>query len=116
MCSSDLIHVTGYENLWRRLINRYDVEGPAFPGLDIDTSVGALELAAAGHGPAIVLDWFAESYIASGRLAPVLDQPLTIEPSHYLVTAQGARRPRPEAVLFRDWLIDQVRAHEVRTA
>lgn len=102
-----LIHVTGYEDLWQRLLRRHEQEPPEFRGLDVDTSLVALELAASGFGPAIVLDCFACPFITAGRLALALDETLTIEPSHYLVTQEAARRQRPEAILFRAWLLEQ---------
>jgi LysR family glycine cleavage system transcriptional activator len=99
-----LIHVTGYEDLWQRLFKPLDIKVPAYSGLNIDTSIGALEMAAAGLGATIVQTCFAEPYIESGRLVRALDLELQLESSHYILTAEGAKRKQPEAILFRNWL------------
>jgi len=99
-----LIHVTGYEDLWQRLFKPAGIVVPAYSGLNIDTSMGALEMAASGLGATMVQTCFAEPYIASGRLAKALDVELPIETSHYILTAEGSKRKQPEAILFRNWL------------
>lgn len=99
-----LIHVAGYEDLWRRLLQPHGVAPPPFRGVNVDTSLAALELAAAGHGPAIVLEGFARPYVAAGRLALATDDVLAVAQAHYLLGPEGAGRPPPEAALFRDWL------------
>lgn len=107
-----LIHVTAHDNAWRRLIAKHGLTAPAVAGVDVDTSIAALELAAAGHGPAIVLDWFAAPLIASGRLVQAVDEPVAMDDSHYLVTPEGPRRPPAEVSIFRAWLFDQARSHQ----
>jgi LysR family glycine cleavage system transcriptional activator len=99
-----LIHVTGYEDLWQRLLKPAGIAVQPYAGLNIDTSMGALEMAAAGLGATIVQTCFAEPYIASGRLAKALDVELPLDASHYMLTADGAKRTQPEAILFRNWL------------
>jgi LysR family glycine cleavage system transcriptional activator len=101
---SALIHVAGYEDLWRRLLQPHGVSLPPFSGVNVDTSLAALELAASGHGPAIVLEGFARPYIAAGRLTLATDERLAVEQAHYLLGAPDGRRPPPEAAFFRDWL------------
>ncbi len=98
------IHVAGYEDLWRRLLQPHGVTLPPFQGVNVDTSLAALELAAAGHGPAIVLEGFARPYIASGRLAVATEDLLPVQQAHFLLSPAGAARPPPEAAFFRDWL------------
>ncbi len=99
-----LIHVTGYEDLWRRLLQPYGITLPPFHGVNVDTSLAALELAAAGHGPAIVLEGFARPYLAAGRLALATDDLLSLAEAHHLLGPESAVRPPPEAAFFRDWL------------
>lgn len=103
-----LIHVAGYEDLWLRLLQPHGVSLPPFRGVNVDTSLAALELAASGHGPAIVLEGFARPYIASGRLAVATGDLLPVEQAHYLVGPEGATRPPPEAAHFRNWLHRQL--------
>ena len=110
LSSGPLIHVTGYEDLWQRYFLPLGLSIPAYRGINIDTSIAALELAASGHGATIVLECFARPYIESGRLERPLDDVLAIEQSHYILTEEGARRQKPEAILFRNWLKCEVAA------
>jgi LysR family transcriptional regulator, glycine cleavage system transcriptional activator len=103
-----LIHVTGYEDLWQRLLKPHGFHLPSFAGLNVDTSISALELAASGLGPTIVLDEFAKPYIESNRLVRITDQTIEIEPAHYLLVPEGQKRHSPETLLFRKWLQEEV--------
>lgn len=105
-----LIHVTGYENLWQRLVRPFGYSLPQTPGINVDTTISALEIAAAGLGPALIQTWLAEPYLKSGRLVRPLDMTLSIDEAHYLVQPEDQRRVRPEALLFRDWLQHEVSA------
>ena len=104
LSQSPLIHVTDYEDLWQRLFRPEGIQIPAYSGLNIDTSMGALEMAASGLGTTMVQTCFAEPYIASGRLARALDVELPLGASHYILTADSPKRKQPEAILFRNWL------------
>ena len=73
-------------------------------GLTVDTSLAALELAAAGSGVALVLERFARPFIEQGRIRAVPGLQLPQEQSHYLLTRDGLNAPRAEAMLFCDWL------------
>ena len=107
MSRNQLIHDTGYEDLWKKLAQQAGLSFTAPAGINIDTTISALELAAAGIGPAIVLERLAESYIESGRLVRFVDMALPIAEGHYVVQPEGQKRPKPEATLFRDWLLEQ---------
>lgn len=102
-----LIHVTGYENLWHRFLKPMGINPPNNEGLNTDTSIAALEYAAAGVGPAAVLSCLAENALASGKLVRCLPGTASIEQGHYLLTTEGKRRPNPDAVKFRQWLQDE---------
>jgi LysR family glycine cleavage system transcriptional activator len=102
-----LIHDTGYENLWQKLAKQAGLAFAPTAGMNIDTTISALEMAAAGVGPAIVIESLAESYIKSGRLERVVDMAIPIEESHYFVQPEGQKRLKAEAILFRDWLFKQ---------
>jgi LysR family glycine cleavage system transcriptional activator len=104
LAGGPLIHVTGYEDLWQRVFKPAGIAVPAYAGLNIDTTIGALELAASGVGATMAQTCFAEPYIASGRLAKALDVELPLDASHYILTAEGSKRTQPEAILFRNWL------------
>ena len=109
--NSPLIHVTGHENLWRRLMNEAGLPEPDMGGgIMADTSLAALELAASGIGPVVMLRSFGEQALAAGRLIQPLDIELPLDQSHYLLLPEGVSRLKPEAVLFREWLLDEARS------
>ena len=106
-----LIHVTGHENLWRRLTQETGVGNVnQRGGIMADTSLAAVELAAHGVGPIIVLKSFTEIAVQEGRLICPLDIELAMDQSHYLLLPEGAKRMKPETVLFREWLLDEARS------
>ncbi|MBL0371660.1 LysR family transcriptional regulator [Rhizobium sp. KVB221] len=107
MNHSLLIHDTGYENLWQKLARQAGLAFAPSAGMNIDTTISALEMASAGIGPAIVIESLAESYIKSGRLVQFVDMALPIEEAHYIVQPEGQKRLKPEATLFRDWLLQK---------
>ncbi len=107
LATEPLIRVTGYEDLWQRLFRHYGLSLPSSPSVDVDTSLAALELAASGYGPTIVLEDFAKRHLEDGSLVRAFDDKLPIRASHYLLTPTGERRVRPEAILFQVWLKNQ---------
>ena len=107
LASAPLIHVTGYENLWQKLIKPLGLTLPSTAGMNIDTTVSALEMAAAGLGPAIIQHRLAEPYLRDGRLVRPVDMAIPIEESHYIVLPEGQKRLKAEAILFRDWLFKE---------
>ncbi len=67
-------------------------------------------MVAAGHGAALVLSRFAAAYEAAGRVRRVPGIELPQEQSHYLLTPSSLDAPRAEALLFADWLRQQLAA------
>jgi len=108
-----LIHILGVEGDWQALFSATD-QPPPFDqvGMTVDTSLAALEMVAAGHGAALVLERFARPYIAQGRVRRVPDILLPQDQSHYLLTRDGLEAPRAEAMLFCDWLQQQLAAEK----
>jgi LysR family glycine cleavage system transcriptional activator len=103
-----LIHVTGYEDLWQRVFQPAGIALPPFTGVNIDTTIGALELATSGFGATMAQTSFAAPYIASGRLSRALAAEVPLEAAHYILTSESAKKTPPEAVLFRNWLRSEV--------
>jgi LysR family glycine cleavage system transcriptional activator len=105
LTEAELIHTMGYENFWHDWFRRAGLElAPPRRGLKVDSSLAALEIATAGHGLAIVFERFAAGHLADGRLVAPFPQALDPGQGHYALLPDGAAPPRPEAVLFRDWL------------
>jgi LysR family glycine cleavage system transcriptional activator len=101
-----LIHIMGYENHWlkvRQVLNLADVSASAGP--TVDTTIAALELAAAGAGVALAQGIFLDAYFATGRLVKALPQEFTDENSYFVITPERPQRIRREVQLFRDWLV-----------
>jgi LysR family glycine cleavage system transcriptional activator len=107
LLAAPLIHVTGYENLWQRLVKPLGLTLSPGTGVNIDTTVSALEMAVAGIGPAIIQQGLAEPYLRDGRLVRPVDMAIPIEESHYIVLPEGQKRLKAEAILFRDWLFKE---------
>lgn len=109
---SDLrfIHTIGREGRWEAYLSGMDIKVPIDLGLKVDTSITALEMAAAGMGLALVQNSYARSYIADGRLVQAFDHQLPNEESHYILLPEGQQRPKPEVLLFRDWLLAVARS------
>ena len=83
---------------------------PEPPFVTVDTSLAALELAAAGEDAAVVLDSFAAAYEVQGRIRRISGLSLAQDQAHYFLAQEGSGPMRPEVRLFRDWLFEAIRA------
>lgn len=111
LAQQNLIHIMGCEDLWTRWFRMTGIqEDSVRKGIQVDTSLTALELASAGSGFALVLRSLTQSYIDSGRLVSPFEGELPIEQSHYLLQPKTGKRPNPEVLFFRQWLLDTARA------
>jgi LysR family glycine cleavage system transcriptional activator len=101
-----LIPIMGHEKHWLavrqslRLANDSGIAGPT-----VDTTVAALELAAAGAGVALTHRIFLSAYFATGRLVEALPQEFADDNSYYVIAPERPQRVRREVQLFRDWLV-----------
>jgi LysR family glycine cleavage system transcriptional activator len=101
-----LIHITGHEDHWltvRQALSLGDDterRGPA-----VDTTLAALELAAAGAGCALAHRVFLDPYLATGRLTYALEHDFADASSYFLVVPERAQRVRREVQQFREWLL-----------
>ncbi len=104
----NLIRITGHENHWlqvrQALMLGDDVSER--PGLAVDTTIAALELAASGAGCALAHRIFLGAYRSSGRLVFALEHDFADDSSYFLVAPERPQRPRREVQQFRDWLIE----------
>lgn len=113
-CAAEpLIHILGCENFWVRWMAEGGVDDPpAWRGIKVDNSVGALEVAASGYGLALVLERYARPYIDSGELVIPVEHVLESERGLYVARPHRETPTRPEAQLFRDWLFAEMRRHD----
>lgn len=111
LAAHGLIHVVGHENHWGEAFRAQDLPPPEpARSLRVDNSLAAATLAAAGGGAAIVLRRFA---LRAAELLPLrlpLDLALPVQQSHFLLTPQRRGPARPEALLLRQWLLEEARA------
>ncbi|MCY1524083.1 Glycine cleavage system transcriptional activator [compost metagenome] len=104
------IHIMGCEDLWTRWFRAAGVaDFTNRKGIQVDTSLTALELASAGSGFALVLRSLARPYMEAGRVVAAFEGELPIDQAHYLLLPKGGQRPTPEVLLFRQWLMDKAR-------
>ncbi len=100
------IYIMGYENHWLKARQLPELaQLPASTGPTVDTTVAALELAAAGAGVALAHRIFLSAYLETGRLAVILPRKLPDENSYFVITPERPQRVRREVQLFRDWLV-----------
>ena len=109
LCAAEIVQIMGCESLWVDLMAQHGIAADIGPAaIKSDTSLVALEYAAAGAGAALVLDAFAAPYISSGRLVQPVSAELESRQAHHLI-----RRPdslhKPEVLLFCDWLTAALR-------
>jgi LysR family glycine cleavage system transcriptional activator len=114
LLSQRLIHIMGYENHWhkvREVLQLATVAPSAGP--TVDTTVAALELAAAGAGVALAHRIFLGAYFASGRLVAALSREFADDSSYFVITPERPQRIGREVQLFRDWLLGVASACEI---
>jgi LysR family glycine cleavage system transcriptional activator len=105
-----VIRIMGYENHWlkvRQVLELTDAAPNAetSSGNAVDTTIAALELAAAGAGIALAHRLFLDSYFATGRLVNALPEVFTDDNSYFVITPERPQRIRREVQLLRDWLV-----------
>ncbi len=101
-----LIRIMGYENHWLKVRQALGLsDDPASAGPSVDTTIAALELAAAGAGVALAHAIFLGAYFATGRLVQALSREFADDNSYFVVTPERPQRIRREVQLFKDWLI-----------
>lgn len=105
-----LIRIMGCENFWDHWFRSAGVQEPPLRrGMTVDNSLAALEVAAAGYGFALVLQSFAAPYLETGRVVMPNAHAVAPRQAHYLLLPETGTDPRPEVLIFRDWLLHECR-------
>lgn len=99
------IHTLGFDDHWARYFDAVGLETPP-EGLTItvDTSLAAVELAAAQSGVALLLERVAESLVASGRLVIPFEAKIPSVQTHYLLQREADQPRKPAARTVENWL------------
>ncbi len=109
--AGSFIRIMGMEDVWQDVLRQSGVPlVGAASGPTVDTSLAALELVAAGVGAAVVLSRFAAVYERRGLVHRLPGLAVEQPQSHYLVTRDRDPSAHPEALIFTDWLKQQLRA------
>jgi LysR family transcriptional regulator, glycine cleavage system transcriptional activator len=106
LLSHTLIHVLGYKDGWALWLKRAGVKvEPANPGLQCDTSLMALALAARGAGVALARSSMIGPDLKSGRLVAPFDLAVPVEEGFHLISRQKAQNEQ-QAAVFRTWILE----------
>lgn len=100
------IHIMGYENHWLKVRQELQL-ADVFPnsGPSVDTTIAALELAAAGAGVVLAHGIFLSAYFSTSRLVQALPRQFADDHSYFVIAPERPQRIRREVQLFRDWLV-----------
>jgi len=108
-----LLHVLGYEEgwaVWLRAAGQPQIN--AGGGIQFDTSLLALEVAAQGGGVALGRSSMTAGPLASGRLIRPFELSVHIREAFYLISLQNGPQHR-HLPIFRDWLLAESAADPI---
>ncbi|WP_299480692.1 LysR substrate-binding domain-containing protein [uncultured Roseibium sp.] len=99
------IHTLGFDDHWERYFEELGLDPPSrSAGVTVDTSLAAVELAAAQGGVALVLERIALRLAATGRLVIPFETKIPSSQSHYLLHRENAGPQKPVARVVEAWL------------
>jgi len=99
------IHILGFDDHWPRYFEAFGLEAPdKSSGITVDTSLAAVEHAAASGGIALLLGKVARRMQVNGRLAVPLDVSIPSMRSHYLLHREGGRPSNTATQTVENWL------------
>ena len=105
LCRHPLIHILGFDDHWPRFLEALNLKAPGNArAATVDTSLAAVELAAARGGVTLLLERIATRLEENGRLAIPFDTKIPSGQSHYLIHRDKAPRLSPAARLTENWL------------
>ncbi|PVB62969.1 LysR substrate-binding domain-containing protein [Labrenzia sp. 011] len=103
------LDIMGVVDTWESFFRSFGHAVPSRNGLQVDQSLSALELAARGHGHALVLETLAQPYLEDGRLVRSSSRQLKSRHSYFLVTSGPLQALSPDAQLFCNWMIREMK-------
>jgi len=99
------IHILGFDDHWARFFDVLEIPQPGeWADITVDTSLSAVELAAAGGGVALLLGKVARRLAENGRLAIPFDVSVPSTRTHYLLHRGVASPRKPAAQRVETWL------------
>lgn len=102
------IHILGFDDHWARYLAAYAL-APEMSSMRLmsDTSVVAIEMAAAELGCAMVIERFARQATSSGRAIRIVGDPVSLGQSHYLARSEPSANQQPGVEAFETWVREQ---------
>jgi LysR family transcriptional regulator, glycine cleavage system transcriptional activator len=102
------IQILGFDDHWSHYMSYFEVQQDSNRSsrLQVDSSVLACELVAAGVGCAVVIERFAKTAIEMGRPICMVGEPLPLHQSHFLVK-RNSINDEPilaEIEAFKEWI------------
>ncbi len=99
------VHIMGHENHWLKLAASLGIADiSAVPGPTVDTTIAALELAAADAGCVVTHPLFIAGHLRAGRLVLPSAATWPDDRGFHVVTPERPQRTRREVHVFREWL------------
>ncbi len=108
LAGASRLDIMGVVDTWESFFRAHGRAVPERNGLQVDQTLSALELAALGHGHALVLETLAQSYLDSGRLVRSCRRRLKSRHSYFLVTSGPLQALGPDAQSFCRWMIGEL--------
>lgn len=108
LAAAPRLDIMGVVDTWESFFRDFSHAVPERNGLQVDQTLSALELAALGHGHALVLETLAQPYLDSGRLIRSTGKRIKSRHSYYLVTNGPRQALGPDAQQFCDWLVREM--------
>ena len=102
-----LIHVMGIEDLWMKYLALAGLKiGADRRDIRVDSVTSALEIASSSNRVALLQKRFVKPCLESNKLVVPINIEMEIEQAIYLVQPRSKARLIPEAILFREWLVE----------
>ncbi len=107
LAAHPLVHILGFDDHWSRFFEMEDLARPAKGNrVTVDTTLAAVEWAAAGGGIALILERAARMLAKCERLAIPFDSRIPLGQAHYLVHRERASPQSSAARLVEAWIKD----------
>lgn len=102
-----LLHVIGYEEGWGYWLRQTGISCvPPSKGMQFDTLITALEMAARGHGFALGRTSLVSEMLSDGRLVAPFKQTVSTSEAFYAVLPEH-QYASPQTQLFLDWILEE---------
>ncbi|MFD2207057.1 LysR family transcriptional regulator [Kiloniella antarctica] len=106
------IRIMGCEGRWQPILETQLKGSGLSVKVTVDTSLSAVELVKSGASISLLLKHYVQRDIDSGCLVRVVNDDFFYNESHYLVKPIKEEKAKPEGLLFKNWLLEQIEMDE----